>query len=82
LLAVTHGRDIWLDKPIPIVIDLIANTTGLLIRGMDPALFLDEKTKEKSLEEEMNKKYGTERGTRGIIIKRSMIHPHNWAQKS
>ena len=33
-------------------------------------MFLDDKTKEKALEEEMKKKYGTERGTRGIIIKR------------
>jgi hypothetical protein len=37
---------------------------------MDLVLFLDEKTKEKALEEEMKKKYGTDRGTRGIIIKR------------
>jgi hypothetical protein len=33
------------------------------------SLFLDEKTKEKVLAEEMKKKYGTTRGTRGIIIK-------------
>jgi hypothetical protein len=37
---------------------------------MDPTLFLDDKTKEKALAEEMKKKYGTNRGTRGIIIKR------------
>jgi hypothetical protein len=37
---------------------------------MDPALFLDDKTKEKALEEEMKKKYGTNMGTIGIIIKR------------
>jgi hypothetical protein len=37
---------------------------------MDPTQFLDEKTKEKALTEEMKKKYGTDRGTRGIIIKR------------
>jgi hypothetical protein len=36
---------------------------------MDPTLFLDDKTKEKALAEEMNKKYGTNRETRGIIIK-------------
>jgi hypothetical protein len=70
LLAVTHGGDIWLDKPVPIVVELIANITGLPIRGMDPALFLDDKTKEKALAEEMKKKYDTDRGTRGIIIKR------------
>jgi hypothetical protein len=57
-----------MDKPVPITIDLIVQITGLPIRGMDPALFLDDKTKEKVLTEEMNK-YGTSRGTRGIIIK-------------
>jgi hypothetical protein len=37
---------------------------------MDPALILDDKSKEKALAEEMKKKYGTDKGTRGIIIKR------------
>jgi hypothetical protein len=70
LLAVTHGGDIWLDKPIPITVELITQITGLPSRGMDPALILDDKSKEKALAEEMKKKYGTTRGTRGIIIKR------------
>jgi hypothetical protein len=39
-------------------------------RGMDPMQFLDDKTKEKALTEEMKNKYDTDRGTRGIIIKR------------
>ena len=37
---------------------------------MDPAQFLDDKFKKKALAEEMKKKYGTDKGTRGIIIKR------------
>ena len=37
---------------------------------MDPAQFLDNKTKEKALVEDMKKKYCTDRGMRGIIIKR------------
>jgi hypothetical protein len=69
LLEVMHGGDVWLDKPIPIIVELIAQITGLPIRGMDPALILDNKSKEKMLAEEMKKKYGTDRGTRGIIIK-------------
>jgi hypothetical protein len=36
---------------------------------MDPAQFLEDKTKEKALAEEMKKKYDTERGSRRIIIK-------------
>jgi hypothetical protein len=69
LLSVTHGGDIWLDKPVPINVELIAQITGLPTRGMDLALILDDKSKEKTLAEEMNNKYGTDRGTRGIIIK-------------
>jgi hypothetical protein len=37
---------------------------------MDFVLILDEKSKEEALAEQMKKKYGTDRGTRGIIIKR------------
>ena len=69
-MEVTHGRDIWLDKIISIHVDLIAHITGLSSWGMDPMQFLDDKTKEKALTEEMKNKYGTERGTCGIIIKR------------
>jgi hypothetical protein len=69
MLAVTHEGDIWLDKLVPITIELIAQITGLPIRGMYPTLILDDKSKEKALEEEIKKKYGTTRGTRGIMIK-------------
>jgi len=70
LMVVTHGEDIWLDKLILIDVELIAHITGLSSRGMDPVQFLDDKTKDKSLAEEMKNKYGTDRGMRGIIIKR------------
>ena len=33
-------------------------------------MILDNKSKKKTLAEEMKKKYGTDKGTRGIIIKR------------
>jgi hypothetical protein len=69
-LAVTHGRDIWLDKLILIDVEIIAHIIEFPSRGMDPTQFLDDKTKEKELAEEMKNKYGTDRGTRGIIIKR------------
>jgi hypothetical protein len=64
-----HGGDTWLDRSIPIIVDIIALITGLPSWGMDPVLILDDKSKEKALAEEMKKKYGTSRGTRGIIIK-------------
>ena len=64
-----HGGDIWLEKPIPITVDLIAQITGLPIQGMDPMLILDNKSKEKALAEEIKKKYGIASRTRGIIVK-------------
>jgi hypothetical protein len=70
LLVVMHGGDICLDKPVPITVELIMHITGLTTGGMDPTLILDDKSKEKTLAEEMKKKYGTDRGTKGIIIKR------------
>jgi hypothetical protein len=69
LLAVTHGGDIWLEKPVPITVEIIAQIIGLSTWGMDPALILDDKYKENTLVKEMKNKYGTDRGTRGIIIK-------------
>jgi hypothetical protein len=69
LMAVTHYGDVWLDKNVSIDIDLIAHITGLPSRGMDPAQFLDEKAKDKTLMEEMKNKFGTDRGMQGIIIK-------------
>jgi hypothetical protein len=70
LMSLTHGGDIWLDKLVSIDVELIAHITGFPSRGMDIAQFLNDKTKEKSIAEEMNKKYDTDRGMRGIIIKR------------
>ena len=58
-----------MEKSIPITIELITQITGLTTGGMDLTLILDDKSKEKTLAKEMKKKYGTDRGTRGIIIK-------------
>jgi hypothetical protein len=68
-MKVTHGGDIWLDKPIPIDVDFTVHITGLPSRGMDPAQFLDDKQKDKSPTKEMKNKCDTERGMRRIIIK-------------
>jgi hypothetical protein len=69
LMVVTQGGDIWLDKLILIDVEIIVHITGFPSRGMDPTQFIDDKTKEKALMEEMKNKSGTDRGTRGIIIK-------------
>jgi hypothetical protein len=51
---------------------LTAHIIGLPSWGMDLAQFIKEKTKEKTLIEEMKNKYNTERGKCRIIIKQSM----------
>jgi hypothetical protein len=70
LMAVLHGGFLWMEEPVSIDVELIAFITGLSSMGESPMQYLDDKTKEKSLAEEMKKTYGTERGSRGIIIKR------------
>jgi hypothetical protein len=63
LMAVLHGGFLWLEEPISIDVELISFITGLSSMGESPTQYLDDKTKEKSLAEEMKKTYGTERGS-------------------
>jgi hypothetical protein len=70
LMAVLHGGFLWLEEPC-----LNRRGTNCIhhrssIYGRESVQYLDDKTKEKSLAEEMKKTYGTERGSCGIIIKR------------
>jgi len=48
-----HGRILWLDTQVSIDVDLIAKITGLPTNGEPLVQYLDDKTKEKSLAEEM-----------------------------
>jgi hypothetical protein len=59
-----------MDRHVSIDVDLIAKIIGLPIDEEKPEQYLDEKTKEKSISDEIKNKYGTERGSRGIIIKK------------
>jgi hypothetical protein len=70
LLAVLHGGFLWMDRSVSIDVELISFITGLPSDGEKPMQYMDDKTKEKALMEEMKNTYGTERGSRGIIIKR------------
>jgi hypothetical protein len=63
-----HGGIIWIDRPIPINVDLIATITGLPTDGEKPKQYLEDKTKEKSISDEIKAKYGAKRGNRGIRI--------------
>jgi hypothetical protein len=67
-MAVTHGGYLWLEQLVSIDVELIAYITSLPSWDEDIAQFLEEKTKEKELDKEMKKKYGTERGSYGITI--------------
>jgi hypothetical protein len=57
-----------MDRPMPINVDLITTITGLPTDGEKPEKYLEDKTKEKSISDEIKAKYGTERGNRGIRI--------------
>jgi hypothetical protein len=76
-----HRGILWLDRPVSIDIYLIEKIIGLPTYGEKPAHYLDDNTKEKSLAEEMKKTYGTERGSRGIIINKLSEPPTRLATK-
>ena len=48
-----YGGILWLDTQFSIDVDLIAKITTLATNGEPPAQYLDDKTKEKALVEEM-----------------------------
>jgi hypothetical protein len=69
LLAVLHGGILWMDAIVSIDVELISFIAGLPSNGEKSTWYMDDKTKENALAEEMKKTYGTERGSRDIIIK-------------
>jgi hypothetical protein len=58
-----------LDTPISIDVELISFITGLSSNGDKSMQYMDDKTKETTLVEEMKKKYGIEICSCDIIIK-------------
>jgi hypothetical protein len=70
MLVVTHGGYLWLEQTVSVDVEITAYITGLPTWGETPAQFFDDNTKEKALTDEMKNNYGTERGSRRIIIKR------------
>ena len=58
-----------MDRPISIDVDLIVEIIGLPTYGEKPEKYMDDKTKEKSKENDIKNKYGTHRGSIGIIIR-------------
>jgi hypothetical protein len=70
LMTIFHGAFLWLKQPISIDIELITLITCMPSRGENLTQYLDDKSKKKSLDEEMKKTCGIERGSCNIIIKR------------
>jgi len=69
LLELIHGGILWMDRHVPIDVDLIAEITRLPTDGEKPGQYLDEKTKEKYMEDEIKRKYGNDRGSKGMTIR-------------
>jgi hypothetical protein len=68
LLARVHGGILWMDRSVPITVDLIATITGLPTDGENPEQYLEDKTRAKAISDEIKAKYGMEHSNRGIRI--------------
>jgi hypothetical protein len=69
LLGLVHGGILWMDRHVSIDVDIIVEIIGLPTNGEKPEKYLDDKTKEKSMAEEIKKKYGTKRRSMGMFIR-------------
>jgi hypothetical protein len=58
----------WMDRLVPINVDLIAAITGIPTDGDRPKQYLEDKTKAKAIFDEIKVKYGIEIGNKGINI--------------
>jgi hypothetical protein len=69
MLSRVHKGILWMDSTMSINVDLIAIITWLPTNGEKREQYLEDKTKEKSISDELKDKYGVERGNRGIMIR-------------
>jgi hypothetical protein len=74
MLSWVHGEVLWMDRLVPINVDIIATITGIPTDGENIEQYLEDKIKAKSISDEIKPKYGMERGNRGIRI--SDINDH------
>jgi hypothetical protein len=81
-MEVTHRGNLWVEEPVSIDVKLIAFITWMPSRGENPMQYLDYKTKEKALEEEMKKIYGTERGLTKSSSSASVTQQQGWPPNS
>jgi hypothetical protein len=69
LLERESGGFLWMDKDVPIDVDIILQITGILIYGVKPEQYLDNKMKENDIAEEVKAQFDIDRENRGMIIK-------------
>jgi hypothetical protein len=69
LLARVHGVFFWMNIPVSIDVDLIVKITNLPTDGVNPEKYLYDKKKQKAIAEEVKDQFGTDKGSRGMIIK-------------
>jgi len=68
LISQVHGRILLMDRSVPMTVDLIAAITGLATYGVNPKQYLEDKTRSKSISDEIKAKYSIEHCNRGIKI--------------
>ena len=57
LLACFHGGTLWLDTPIEVMVDLIAEITGLPKDGLDPSQYFKGRDNDKQLATQLKERY-------------------------
>jgi hypothetical protein len=81
LLARVHEGILWMDRLIPINVDLIAAITRLPTDGENPKKYLEDKTKAESISDEIKEKFGTKRGNKEIRISDISDHAARFATR-
>jgi hypothetical protein len=69
LLARVHGGILWMDRPVPIDVALIAKITVFPTIGAQLEEYLENKSREKEIAEIMKVQFRTNIGVWGIVIK-------------
>jgi hypothetical protein len=68
LLTRVHDKILWMDRSVPINVDLIAAITWLLTYGENLEQYLEDKTRAKEIVDEIKAKYDTNYDNMGIEI--------------
>jgi len=68
LLFLRHDEYLWLEEPVPIMVDLIHRISRLPFKGKDPATIFEGKGSDLALVKAMKTKYKLEKKKRGYAI--------------